>query len=66
VGPVPPCFVVNGRFDETLSRDARATQRSREGADYDAVPVEHEEAARIADLAERFVKAVDEMLTPSP
>lgn len=59
-------FAANGRFDQTLAGDARATQRFREGADYEALLVKPKEAARIADLAQRFVAAVEEMFKPGP
>ena len=51
-------FVADGSFDADVARDARATQEPREGVDYAAARVEPEEAARIVQVAERFVDAI--------
>lgn len=56
-------FVATGRFDGELYAQARAAQDSREGVDYAAAAIDREEAERIAAVAERFVIAVDGMLT---
>jgi uncharacterized protein (UPF0332 family) len=45
-----------------LLAEARATQRLREGADYDAREVSQEEAEEIVDLARRFLAATEAML----
>jgi uncharacterized protein (UPF0332 family) len=55
-------FVASGAFDAGLAREARATQDLREGVDYAAVRVSRDEAARIVDVAERFVTAVRALL----
>lgn len=56
-------FVATGRFDGDLYAAARAAQDAREGVDYGAASVERQEAERIAAVAERFVNAVERMLT---
>lgn len=56
-------FVATGRFDGELYAPARAAQEPREGVDYGAANVERQEAERIAAVAERFVNAVEGMLT---
>ena len=55
-------FVATGRIDPELAHAARATQRTREAADYDARAVPQGEAQALVTLAERFVAAVDEAL----
>jgi uncharacterized protein (UPF0332 family) len=55
-------FVVPERFDESLFSEAHGAQQQREAADYDALQVPRDEAARIVAIAERFVVAVDDML----
>lgn len=50
------------RFDVELLREARGTQRVREGADYDAVAVSPERGAAVVELAQRFVAAIEQML----
>ncbi len=55
-------FVATGRFDGKLLREARAGQRAREAIDYDAGPMPTKEAARLVQIAERFVAAVRDML----
>jgi uncharacterized protein (UPF0332 family) len=55
-------YVETGRFDERLFSRAHATQRLREAADYDALMVEHEEAQRVVELADRFVAATAAMI----
>ena len=56
-------FVATGRFDAELFSEGHATQQLREAADYDALIVPREEAGRIVALADRFVRAIAEMLT---
>jgi uncharacterized protein (UPF0332 family) len=51
-------FVSTGVIDPNLAREARATQEPREGVDYSAARVSRDEAARIVDVAERFVAAL--------
>jgi uncharacterized protein (UPF0332 family) len=55
-------FVDTGRFDSGLHERARAVQRTREQADYDALMVPREDAEKIVALAESFLEAVDELL----
>lgn len=55
-------FVASGEIDAELARAARATQEPREGVDYAAARVSPEEAARIVDVAERFVAAVTALI----
>jgi uncharacterized protein (UPF0332 family) len=55
-------FVDTGRFESGLYERARAVQRTREQADYDALMVPREQAEEIVELAERFVEAIDELL----
>jgi uncharacterized protein (UPF0332 family) len=54
-------YVDSGRFDQELLRQARASQRTRESSDYDAGQVSAEEAAKLMELAERFVAAVEDV-----
>lgn len=56
-------FVDTGRFDAELLRDARSSQRAREATDYDAGHFSAEEATRLVELGERFVAAVEAMVT---
>jgi uncharacterized protein (UPF0332 family) len=55
-------FVRPGRFDSGLATAARRAQEHREGADYDARPVERGRAESILTTAERFLAAVDDLL----
>jgi uncharacterized protein (UPF0332 family) len=55
-------LVEPGRFDADLAAQARRVQRPREAADYDARPVEPEQAREICAVAERFVATLDTML----
>jgi uncharacterized protein (UPF0332 family) len=56
-------YVDSGRFDQELLRQARASQRTREASDYDAGQISAEEATKLMELGERFVAAVEGMLT---
>lgn len=58
-------FVREGHFDRQLHAEAHAIQADREGVDYGAERVERDDGERILALAERFVEAVDAMLTGS-
>jgi len=55
-------FVETGRFDRGLLSAARAQQRPREGADYDAEQFSREQAANALELAETFVAAVSGLI----
>jgi uncharacterized protein (UPF0332 family) len=55
-------FVASGDIDVELAREARATQEPREGVDYAAARVSGDEAQRIAEVAERFVAAIETLL----
>jgi uncharacterized protein (UPF0332 family) len=55
-------YIVPRKFDQPLYEEARATQRVREAADYDAKPVARKRAEEIVILAEQFVDAVEELL----
>jgi uncharacterized protein (UPF0332 family) len=55
-------FVASGDIDVELAREARATQEPREGVDYAAARVSRDEAQRIADVAARFVAAIETLL----
>lgn len=57
-------FVASGSFDAQLAREARASQESREGVDYAAARLPADEAARIVEVAERFVTAVAKLIAP--
>lgn len=59
-------YVDGGRFDQKLLREARASQRAREATDYDAGHFSTEEATKLMELGDRFVRAVEEMLTEDP
>ncbi len=52
-----------GRFDETLAAEARRTERLRLDAHYEALSVPADEARRAVETAERFVGAVERMLS---
>jgi len=54
-------FVLDGRFDAELARNAERTQKLREAGDYDARAISPEEAASVIATAERFVAAIDEL-----
>ena len=55
-------FVASGDIDADLAREARATQEPREGVDYAAARVSRDEAQRIAEVAQRFVAAIETLL----
>lgn len=50
-------------FDRKLAGAAASLQRQREAADYDAARPSESDAAAALDIAERFVGAVQAMLT---
>lgn len=52
-------FVLTGRFDGALFAGAERTLPLRLGADYEARPVEPEEAEAVVDLAARFLQAIE-------
>lgn len=54
-------FVVTGRFDPDLARDAQRTQARREASDYAAESFELREARETVATAERFVAAVERL-----
>jgi uncharacterized protein (UPF0332 family) len=54
-------FVSTERFDGDLVADLRRLQQAREGADYEALAVTHEQASEAIALADRFVDAVGEL-----
>ena len=56
-------FVEDGRFDRELAARATAAQEVREDADYRAAPPTPEAAERTLADADRFVSAVERMLT---
>jgi uncharacterized protein (UPF0332 family) len=56
-------FVNTGLFDPELAGAAASLQRQREEADYDAARPSEDEAAAALDTAERFVAAVQALLT---
>lgn len=55
-------FVASGDIGVDLAREARATQEPREGVDYAAARVSRDEAQRIAEVAQRFVAAIETLL----
>lgn len=55
-------FVAAAQFDPALEKEASATQKPREDADYDAASISTERAKEVVDLAHRFVAAVSAML----
>lgn len=56
-------FVANGEFDQELSALARRAKSAREKGDYEAAPPTAEEAAEYTEGAERFIVAIEELLT---
>lgn len=52
-------LVLTGRFDGALFAGAERTLPLRLGADYEARPVEPEEAEAVVDLAARFLQAIE-------
>jgi uncharacterized protein (UPF0332 family) len=56
-------FVGDGRFDRELYAEARSSERIRLDAHYEAREVPFEEARRVVDAAERFVSAVERMVS---
>ncbi len=55
-------FVATGAFDEGLHSLAQRAQKSREGADYEAITPDPKEANDYVDGAAEFVAAVERML----
>ncbi len=55
-------FVEPGEFDAELAAAAQSTQPEREQADYDAWQAPAEDAERILGTAERFLKAVGDLV----
>lgn len=55
-------FVVSGRFDPSLHSKAQEAQKLREYDDYGRRLIRRDEAVAAVGLAERFVRAVEEML----
>ena len=56
-------FIDTQRFDRDLFEQARKTQRTREDADYEAVPAAPEQSEQIVALAERFLAAVRDLFS---
>lgn len=56
-------FVTTGAFDQDLHGFAQRAQKSREGADYEAITPEPAEARSHVEGAESFVAAVERMLS---
>jgi len=54
-------FVSTQRFGDQLLARAEQTLPLRLGVDYDARPVEREEAETVVDLAARFLQAIDDL-----
>ena len=54
-------FVVSGRFDAKLTKDAERTHELRLGADYEARRVNAAEAEAVIELATRFISAIEEL-----
>jgi len=55
-------FVANGIFDRELFREATAAQKTGELGDYEAQPASAQLAGQIIESADRFVRAIAEML----
>ena len=55
-------FVLPGRFQPELADAAKAIQRLREDADYDAASIPADDANDVIALARRFVGAVEDLL----
>jgi uncharacterized protein (UPF0332 family) len=57
-------YVVTEAFDQSLFSLAHRAQEAREGADYEAITPDPEEAKGYVDGAAAFVAAVERMLAP--
>jgi uncharacterized protein (UPF0332 family) len=55
-------LVADGSLPAELVSEAGRLAQLREAADYDAAVVEREQAERAIDAAERFLRALDELL----
>jgi uncharacterized protein (UPF0332 family) len=55
-------FVLPGKFDRELAREASAAQTVRELGDYEAKPPSRTDAQQLVSSAHRFVNAVADML----
>ena len=55
-------LVADGSLPADLVAEAERLAELREGADYDALPVERKQALRAIDSAQRFLAALDELL----
>lgn len=55
-------FVLTGRFSAPMFQVGQSAQGLREGADYDARPVPHEQVRMVVSDARRFVAEVKAML----
>ena len=56
-------FVKTGQFEGELAQEVREVQPEREDADYEAWDAPREEAQRVIELADRFISAVDALLS---
>lgn len=56
-------LVAEGSFPPDLVKEAERLAELREAADYDALPVERGQAERAVDSAQRFLSALDDVLT---
>lgn len=57
-------FATTGRFDAALASEAREIQELRQLSDYEAARPSLDEARRVVDLGERFVRAVAALVGP--
>ncbi len=55
-------FVTTGAFDQGLHNLAQRAQKSREGADYEAITPDPAETRRYVEGAAEFIAAVERML----
>ncbi len=55
-------YVATGAFDESLHGLAQRAQKSREGADYEAITPDPDEAEGFVEGAAKFLAAVERML----
>jgi uncharacterized protein (UPF0332 family) len=56
-------FVDSDEFDSELLTEARNAQRKREDADYRAWAAPSAEAQRVIELADRFLRAIERLIT---
>ena len=56
-------FAAEGSFQPELVVEAERLAELREAADYDALAVDEDQAKHAVDSAERFLSALDELLT---